>query len=160
MSFREIKKKGIVTIILLLMLSLNLTAFAYEDYSDVAEKDYFFVSVGFATEKGILNGVGNGRFSPWDNLTVAEAIKISACIHANFHEKDIHPLAGSNHWADVYHDYAVENGIIDETDFSNADFDNTVTRDRLFFILANTLPDSEYIAINETELAPQKFAPD
>ena len=43
-----------------------------------------------------------------------------------------------------------------ELTIAKADFDNAITRDKLFYIFANTLPDSEYIAINETELAPEK----
>lgn len=149
-------KKKIVSIVLSLLLLGNLTAFADVNYTDVKESDYFYVEVLFATGKGIINGIGNNEFNPQGILTVAQAIKISACINANFYEKDIEPYDNSSHWADAYYDYAVENGIIKETDFNKTDFDKPITRDRLFYIFANTLPESEYIAINETELAPEK----
>ena len=149
-------KKKIVSIVLSLLLLGNLTAFADVNYTDVKESDYFYVEVLFATGKGIINGIGNNEFNPQGILTVAQAIKISACINANCYEKDIEPYDNSSHWADAYYDYAVENGIIKETDFNKTDFDKPITRDRLFYIFANTLPESEYIAINETELAPEK----
>ncbi len=152
-------KKRMVCIVLLLLMSVNLTAFADVNYTDVKESDYFYTNVLFATEKGIINGIGNGEFNPQGTLTVAQAIKISACINANFYEKDM-PYDGGTHWADSYYYYAVENGIIKETDFAKADFDKPITRDKLFYIFANTLPDSEYIAINEKELAPEKDMPD
>lgn len=148
--------KKIVSIVLSLLLLGNMTAFADVNYTDVKESDYFYVEVLFATGKGIINGIGNGEFNPQGILTVAQAIKISACINANHYEKDIEPYDNPNHWADAYYDYAVENGIIKESDFSRADFDKPITRDKLFYIFANTLPDSEYIEINETELAPKK----
>lgn len=148
--------KKIVSIVLSLLLLGNITAFADVNYTDVKESDYFYVEVLFTTGKGIINGMGNGEFNPQGILTVAQAIKISACINANFYEKDIQPYADSNHWADAYYDYAVENGIIKETDFVKADFDKAITKDRLFYIFANTLPDSEYIQINEKEKAPEK----
>ncbi len=153
-------KKRIVSIVLSLLLLGNITAFADVSYTDVKESDYFYVEVLFATGKGIINGIGNNQFNPQGILTVAECIKISACINANFFEKEIIPYDTSNHWADSYYDYAVENGIIKENDFSKADFDNVITRDRLFYIFANTLPDSEYIKINESDLAPEKSMAD
>ena len=139
----------------MLLLSVNLTAFADVNYTDVKESDYFYVEVLFTTGKGIINGIGNNEFNPQGILTVAQAVKISACINANFYEKDI-PYNTSTHWADCYYDYALENGIIKDTDFNKADFDSAITRDRLFYIFANTLPDSEYIEINEKELASEK----
>lgn len=148
--------KKFVSIILSLLLLGNLSAFADVNYTDVRESNYFYVEVLFATEKGIMKGIGNNLFNPQGILTVAEGIKISACINANFYEKEIKPYDTSNHWADVYYDYAVENGIIKETDFVKDDFDKAITRDRLFYIFANTLPDSEYIKINEKDLEPQK----
>ncbi len=153
-------KKKIVGIILSFLLLGNLSAFADTSYTDVKESDYFYVEVLFTTENGIINGIGNNLFNPQGILTVAEGIKISACIHASYYENDIEPYDNFTHWADVYYDYAVKNGIINETDFLKADFDKAITRDRLFYIFANTLPDSEYIAINEKDLAPQKAMSD
>ena len=140
-------------------MSVNITAFAEVNYTDVKESDYFYVEVLFTTGKGIINGIGNNQFDPQGALTVAQAIKISACINANFYEKDM-SYDGGTHWADSYYDYALENGIIKETDFNKADFDKPITRDRLFYIFANTLPDSEYIQINEKEKAPEKAMAD
>lgn len=148
-------KKKFLSCILALMLLGNMPAYADADFTDVEEADYFYVSVLFSSEKGIIDGVGNNLFNPDGILTFGEAIKIASCIHANFYEKILTPYEVSTHWADAYYDYAVENGIISETDFSKADFDKVITRDRLFFIFANTLPESEYFEINEVELAPE-----
>ena len=152
-------KKRIVSIILLLLMLGNLTAFADATYTDVKESDYFYTNVLFATEKGIINGIGNNQFNPQGILTVAQAIKISACINANFYEKDM-SYDGATHWAESFYDYTIEKGIIKESDFAKGDFDKAITRDRLFYIFANALPDSEYIAINEKENAPEKTMTD
>ena len=156
----HINSKRLLSLFLVLMMILSvfpLQVFgAVTTYTDVKESDYFYTNVEFATEKGIINGIGNNQFNPQGILTVAQAIKISACINVNFYEKDIEIDDSSNHWADCYYTYAVENGIIKETDFNKADFDKAITRDKLFYIFANTLPDSEYIQINEKDLAPEK----
>lgn len=148
-------KKRILGLLLALVLFGSVPVYADTTFTDVHESDYFYISVLVASDKGIINGVGNNQFNPYGILTVAESIKLSACIHANYHNADITPDADSAHWANGYYDYAVENGIIKESDFVKADFDNAITRDRLFYIFANTLPDSEYPEINEIELAPE-----
>ncbi len=153
-------KKGIMAFVVAMALMASITAYADTTFTDVKESDYFYVEVLFTTGNGIINGMGNNQFNPQGTLTVAQAIKISACINARFYEKDIRPYDNSNHWADSYYDYAVEAGIIKETDFLKSDFDHAITRDRLFYIFANTLPDSEYIAINEKDLAPEKSMAD
>ena len=154
----RIKSQKLISLFLSILMILSIvptTVFADTTYTDVKESDYFFTNVEFATGKGIINGIGNNQFDPQGILTVAQAIKISACINANFFEKDM-PYDGGTHWAESFYTYALENGIIKETDFAKTDFDKPITRDRLFYIFANTLPESEYIAINETELAPEK----
>lgn len=153
-------KKRIVSLLLALVLLGGMPVYADAEFTDVQETDWFYMSVSFAYSKGIINGVGNGEFKPYDTLTVAEAIKLAACIHANYYNEEITPAADSVHWADGYYNYAVENGIIKESDFAKADFDNAITRDRLFYIFANTLPDSEYPEINDKEVAPEKPSTD
>ena len=153
-------KKKIVSLLLALALLGSLPVYADTEFTDVQESDWFYMSVSFAYSKGIINGVGNGEFKPYDTLTVAEAIKLSACIHANYHSVEITPDADSTHWADVYYDYAVENGIIKESDFAKADFDIPIIRDRVFYLFANALPESEYPEINDVEVAPEKLSTD
>lgn len=146
-------KKLVVSIVLILLIMVNLTAFAdaTSTFTDVKESDYFFVEVEVASGRGYINGIGNNLFDPYSNLTTAQAVKLSACIHAIFYENDVMPYDNTSHWADAYYDYVIENGIIKESDFSKDDFDKPITKDRLFYIFANTLPDSEYIPINEAE---------
>lgn len=155
-------KKLIVSLVAVVMLltSLSASASTYSTFTDVNESDYFYVEVEVASERGFINGIGNNQFDPYSDLTIAQAIKLSACIHAVFYENDIKPYDNMEHWADAYYDYVIENKIITEEDFSKADFDKPVTRDRLFYIFANTLPDSEYIEINETQFAPENMTND
>lgn len=155
----KLKSKRLLSLFLVFLMILSvfpLQVFgAVTTYTDVKESDYFYVEVLFTTGNGIINGIGNNLFDPQGILTVAQAIKISACINANFYEKDM-PYDGATHWAESFYTYAVANGIIKETDFAKTDFDKLITRDKLFYIFANTLPDSEYIQINEKDLAPEK----
>ena len=147
-------KKRILGLLLALVLFGSIPVYADSPFTDVQETDYFYVSVLVASGD-IIHGVGNGLFKPYDALTVAQAIKLSACVHAKYYNAKITPDVDSVHWVDSYYAYAIENGIIMKSDFVKADFDKAITRDRLFYIFANTLPDSEYPEINEIELAPE-----
>lgn len=152
-------KKRFLGLVLALVLFGSVPVYAETLFKDVQESDYFYVSVLVASGD-IIHGVGDDLFKPYDALTVAQAIKLSACIHAKYNNVKITPDGDSTHWADGYYNYAVENGIIKQSDFAKADFDKAITRDRLFYIFANTLPDSEYIEINDIEVAPEKPSTD
>ncbi len=150
-------KKKVINFIVAMALLGNITVYADMSFTDVNKNDWYYDSVMYASEKGIINGVGNNQFNPQGILTVAEAIKLSASIHANYNNyEDLKPSTASTHWAEPYYDYVVTNGIIKETDFIIADFDKAITRDRMFYIFANTLPDTEYPEINEVQNAPEQ----
>lgn len=150
-------KKKVINFIVAMALLGNITVYADMSFTDVNKNDWYYDSVMYASEKGIINGVGNNQFNPQGILTVAEAIKLSASIHANYNNYEgLKPSTASTHWAEPYYDYAVTNGIIKETDFSKYDFDKAITRARMFYIFANTLPDKEYPEINEVQNAPEQ----
>ena len=147
-------KKRIVSLVLALLMIGTMVANAQSPFADVNESDAYYTNVCFAEYKGILNGI-DGLFKPYKNLTVAEAIKISACINACDFERSVTPYENSAHWADAYYDYAVKNGIIKEDDFTRADFDKYVTRDRFFYMLANSMSEDDYPAFNDIKDAPE-----
>ena len=150
-------KKKVINFIVAMALLGNITVYADMSFTDVNKNDWYYDSVMYASEKGIINGIGNNQFNPQGILTVAEAIKLSASIHANYNNYEgLKPSTASTHWAEPYYDYAVTNGIIKETDFSKSDFDKAITRARMFYIFANTLPESEYPEINEVQNAPEQ----
>lgn len=46
------------------------------EFSDVVANDWYTGYINVAKEMGIINGIGNGRFAPNDNVTYAQAIKM------------------------------------------------------------------------------------
>ena len=150
-------KKKIICLIAILSLSGSVISYAEEGiFTDIGTSYPLYDSVMYAYSKGIINGMGNNLFEPSGILTVAQAIKLSSCIHADFFGCDdpVTP-SGENHWAIVYYEYAIAKDIIKDGDFSEADFDKPITKGNLFYIFANILPESEYPEINDVELAPQ-----
>ena len=60
----------------LLLSSLALPAMADATYDDVAEASWYAGAVGYVTEKGLMAGTGNGRFSPDGLITRATAVTV------------------------------------------------------------------------------------
>ena len=80
------------------------------NFSDVAENDWFASSVKDAYEFGIMNGDSATTFNPIGTLTVAEGITITSRIHATANGKEIPDASGE--WYQKYVDYATANGLM------------------------------------------------
>lgn len=49
------------------------TSNLFHTFTDIHESDWFAISVAAATDKGIIQGYGDGTFRPYDDITRAEA---------------------------------------------------------------------------------------
>lgn len=58
--------------------SLGLTPKANNNFSDVSEDAWYAAYVGAASDHGIINGVGNGKFDPSGTITKQEAAVMAA----------------------------------------------------------------------------------
>ena len=94
-------------------------------FTDVAETDWFEDSVKTTYEYGVMNGKAATLFAPTDTLSVAEALTLSARIHALTNEK---PLSSetSGVWYEPYIRYLKENGFLREGRFD--DYDRPIRR--------------------------------
>ncbi len=54
-------------------------------FTDVAEDAWYADNVRAAYEYGLINGQSATRFAPDNSLTVAEAVKLAACLHSIYH---------------------------------------------------------------------------
>lgn len=154
-------KKQFPVFILVLALCFNLmvgTAFAAEGmenfkpvktytygyFKDVHSDIWYYPNVVEAYEYDLVNGKGNNIFDPNGKLTVAEAIKLAACMHSIYYNGNV-TISNGSPWYQPYVDYAKANGII------TADFDNynrSATRLEFAAIFAKALPASALPAIN------------
>ena len=72
-------------------------------------------------------------------MTVAEAITLAARTNNNYGTADYDfSVADGEQWYEPYVEYAVNKGIISETDFS--DYDALITRGQMAKIFASALP--------------------
>lgn len=154
-------KKKTVSIFLFITLCLTLctSALAVESYSnftpktsyfnqfsDVHNSDWFSPYVRQGFEYGLIKGSSATKFSPDDNLTIAETITLAVRLHsiyANGAEPDSTVPAGGR-WYDPYVEYALANNIISS---AYSDYNVVALRSEVAVIFAGSLPDDSFSQI-------------
>ena len=119
----------------------------YVPFSDVPEDAWYAENVRLSYTYGLLNGKSNNAFEPDSNLTVAEAVKLAACLHsiyqtgtADFEQPEL--------WYRVYADYALNNHILSE---EPKDYNQPITRAQFAQIFAAALPTEAFPAKNTVQ---------
>ena len=122
----------------------NSGEYSEEQFDDVNEEQWFAPFVEDAFNYGIINGKSAGVFDPGGALKLGEALKLVvrfSCIYshgeANFTEQ--------TPYYKVYADYALNNGILEES----GDYNAPVSRARFAQLICNALPAETLLAINE-----------
>ncbi len=116
-------------------------------FTDVRSTDWFYDSVRSAYRMGLFSGTQKGLFSPYNDVSIAETIALSARIHSLYTRAHT-DFPASSPWYKAYVDYALENKIITEP-YDN--YNANAMRYEFASILARALPPEELAAINTVE---------
>ena len=112
------KKKflALLFILTLCISALPLTALAdtVTGFTDIPEGAWYAGDVKTMSDAGIINGVGNNRFAPNQNVTVAETIKLAATIHAKLTDSE-YAFTETSPWYQTYEDYLAQAGGFPDT---------------------------------------------
>lgn len=114
-------------------------------FKDVKSGAWYEKTVQSAYELGLVKGSGEGAFSPDNPITVAEALAL-ACRISDIFYGGTGEFTQGKPWYQVYVDYALENGIILESDFT--DYTAPATREEFAYIMYFCLPDRAFPIIN------------
>lgn len=114
-------------------------------FSDVSSSSWYADSVAAAYRKGLVKGTSATQFNPNGNMTIAETITLAARLRS-IYETGKAEFEQSDPWYQTYVDYATENGIIAEGDFS--DYTKAATRAQFAYIMAKALPGEALSTIN------------
>lgn len=120
------------------------TAYPAGQFTDVPATEWYAENVRAAYEYGLVDGVSATKFSPDSYLTVAQAIKLAACLHSVY-TNGTSEFASTRPWYQPYVNYALENGIIAST---YTDYEKKATRAVFAAILGNALPAEALEEIN------------
>lgn len=118
-------------------------------FQDVWSGAWYAGAVKTCYEYGLMNGT-YGKFNPQNNLSVAETLAIADRIHETYTTGKSTLQSGSGaDWYLPYVDYALENGLVQEGDFT--DYTRPATRAEVAYIFADALPPAELHAINSID---------
>lgn len=114
-------------------------------FTDVKESDWFAVNVRAGVEYGLIDGKTPSAFAPNSPLTVAETIKLAACLHSIYVTGSA-SFASVQPWYRPYVNYALQNGILAA---ECTDYEAPASRAVFAEILANALPAEALTEKNE-----------
>ena len=147
------KAKRMAAVLLAAALTLpcwNLAAQAA--FSDVPSNAWYAQDVAAAEKYGILQGTGNGRFSPDGNLTLAQAITMAARTYA-YERGETIPKTGGSTWYSDFLQYANDKGICAIGEFGAA-YDNFCNRLTMAKLFARVVPESTATQRNDVTSLP------
>ena len=114
-------------------------------FTDVPATEWYADNVRAAYEYGLVDGTSATSFQPDSYLTIAQAIKLAACLHSAYTSGST-AFETARPWYQPYVTYALENGIISTT---YTDYNRKATRAQFAAILGNALPAEALEAIND-----------
>ncbi|MCR5262254.1 MAG: S-layer homology domain-containing protein, partial [Clostridiales bacterium] len=114
-------------------------------FIDVPEDEWYYADVEKAVSSGLISGKSEEIYAPDDFLTLAETVKLAACMNELYTAGAV-TLAPGDPWYAPYVAYASENGIIDSDD--GYSWNETASRAEFAEIFARALPDEALAAIN------------
>lgn len=124
----------------------------FSPFTDVRRGSWYFSDVVGAYDRGLVSGMTATTYEPAANLTVAQAIKLSACMHQLWYDGKVTLKNGvyPYHWYDSYVLYAVQNGFIDAAYAAliPTEYDAPATRAEFVHLFYSALPESQYAKKN------------
>ena len=140
------KRISVLMLTLALCLSLGAPALAAGGFSDVAQNAWYLKYLDTAVSSGLINGRGDGRFSPDDDITGAEAVKLAACISQLLSDGSV-TLTNGSPWYASYMEYAVEKGILASALDQHA-LSTPIMRAELMDMVCRAIPEAQRTEIN------------
>ena len=140
------KRMSVLVLTLALCLSLGVPALAAGGFRDVNQNAWYFKYLDTAVSSGLINGRGDGRFSPDDDITGAEAVKLAACISQLLSDGSV-TLTNGSPWYASYMEYAVEKGLI-AAELDEYGISAPVSRSDLMDMLCRAIPQAQRTEIN------------
>ncbi len=130
----------------------NITAknqYTSGQFADVTNQ-WYSDSVKKVYELGLMKG-NDGKFNPEGTITIAEAIAMAARLH-NIYSGGNGEFTQGTPWYNVYVEYAIKNGIIQQDDFS--DYSLKAKRGEMAYIFASAIPKTAIVKINNVDELP------
>ncbi len=115
-------------------------------FTDVIVGEWWYDDITKAYERGLVNGMTATTYEPQGQLSIAQAVKLAACMHELYYTGSVSLTNNSGAvWYQNYIDYCLAMGIMSQ---SYTNYDVPATRRQFIELFYAALPQSEYPAIN------------
>ena len=115
------------------------TVYFQGQFTDVPANQWYTKNVASVFETGLMVGSSTATFSPFADVTIAEAVTMAARIHSIYTTGTENFTRTGSTWYQCYLDYAYEKGIISYA-YYNCDVTQRATRAQFAEIFANSMP--------------------
>ena len=115
-------------------------------FLDILEQQWFYHDVLLAYHHGLVNGRTPNTYAPAGSVTIAEAIKLAACLR-QLHTQGEITLRNGDPWYSEYLDYAILSGIVTADAYAGR-YEQAATRLDFARLFAAALPDDALEEIN------------
>lgn len=103
-----------------------------------------------AAQNGLMIGVGNNKFDPEGNLTIAQVLTLAYRLHHQHSGEELPDVSAVAAWYLPYYQYCVENGIIYAEEVSSMGLDDrNITRNEMVRILNKAVSDEQMEAVKQ-----------
>ena len=108
-------------------------------FTDVTGQDWYDRWVNLAYSTGMMEGTGEGKFAPEKELSVAETLRLAACLESRVIQDDFHLQSVSGaQWYNSSVTYCEAVGIISYGEYEKDDLNRPITRAEMARILSRT----------------------
>ncbi len=129
-------------------------------FTDVPEDAWYRSYVELAHRWELVNGKAETLYMPDDNMTLAECIKLAACMHQLYRRDEV-TLTNGTPWYQSYIDYAKENFIIDrDTNYTEEELNAPVPRAVYVNIFCYAMPGDHLVKINNVPMGSLPDVPE
>ena len=147
------KRTKFLALLLSAVMALSFSVVpAAAAFSDVPSNAWYASDVNDIQQYGILQGVGNNKFNPDGNMTLAEAITLACRTYAKIHNETI-PNTNDNPWYWGYVQYANVKGICANAEFGTG-YDKFCNRLTMAILFSRVLPTNTQREINSVTAIP------
>lgn len=115
-------------------------------FSDIKAGQWFQPYVEKVVQNGLMTGMGDGRFEPGGDLSIAQTLVLAYQIHSRESGDPLPQTSGG--WYMPYYQYCLDNGILTARDFPQSCLNDKATRYDMVAILDQAIPDDQMEAIN------------
>lgn len=123
-------------------------------FTDVPADAWYAPYVNAAVEAGLMNGTGNGQFSPAKTLSLAEVITLAARFHAENSGSTVPASAAGEAWYQGAYDYCVDNGLFTAAEVPSSALTDNATRFQMVDLLDRAVPESDKAPIHTDVTVP------